>query len=85
MLKKILVATMFMAVLSSQRTLRAPVEDSSFLVTGRMREPLQHGGSLCKTVLLLSCFWGKVRNRVSAGGALTLFASMFLVALCRET
>jgi hypothetical protein len=60
-----------------------------------MRKPLQHGGPLCKTVLLLSCFWGKVCDRSSAADALTelsserrttmlkkvLFATMFLGVL----
>jgi hypothetical protein len=47
-----------------ERDVCAPVEDS--LVIGRVRKPLQPGGSLCKTVLLLSCFWRKVCDRSSA-------------------
>src|SRR5579864_3006183 len=56
-----------------QRVVSAPTADGLCLI-GRMRKRLQPCGPLCKTVLLLSCFWGNLCDRSSAGGALTLFS-----------
>jgi len=65
-----------------QRDVSAPVEDS-FRITGCMRKPMQSGDPLCKTMFLLSCVWGKVCDRNSAGGPITGLSSSALLAVGR--
>src|SRR5579864_328240 len=55
-----------------QRVVSAPTADG-FCLIGRMWKRLQPCGPLCKAVLLLSCFWGNLCDRSSAGSALTFF------------